>query len=292
MNAETTLGAIVDAMGDLRVNRVTTEHLDQYRADRAGGRAPRQRRIAKATSLRKTFAILSAFFEDCREAGLIQVNPCRGVILPRPDLTSVHVPRPEDVDRLVAVAATGPGTKKFRGVIYADVIHVAFLTGLRVAEIAGLRNRAFVDVPGRPALVVPQPKVQREKRVPILLDAAIILRRHARPGDPDGPLFRSRTGGFLSPHSISRRFLGIRKRAGISARTTFHALRHAFAMQLTEAGADLGTVGALLGHAPPYSSTAIYVQHTSEDHMRQALARSFGRAKVPPKAPTVELGVS
>lgn len=51
---------------------------------------------------------------------------------------------------------------------------------------------------------------------------------------------------------------------------------------MAERGEDVATIGALLGHKPPYTTTLIYLQHTSEKRQRQALERLFPQNSQPP----------
>lgn len=67
----------------------------------------------------------------------------------------------------------------------------------------------------------------------------------------------------LSPRTIQRRF----RAAGF----TPHQLRHTFACDLAEGGADLGEMQDLLGHASP-ATTRIYAGY-SRDRLRRALER-------------------
>jgi site-specific recombinase XerD len=52
-------------------------------------------------------------------------------------------------------------------------------------------------------------------------------------------------------------------------------IRHSIAIRLADKGYDLATIGAILGHKPPYRATLIYTQHTSERRQRLALEQVF-----------------
>ena len=56
-------------------------------------------------------------------------------------------------------------------------------------------------------------------------------------------------GGPLSPRHVQATVQILRRRLGLPASATPHALRHSFATHLLAAGGDLRTIQELLGHA-------------------------------------------
>ncbi|HHX58482.1 MAG TPA: tyrosine-type recombinase/integrase [Candidatus Moranbacteria bacterium] len=67
----------------------------------------------------------------------------------------------------------------------------------------------------------------------------------------------------LTPRSIQRMVEGLAKKAGIIKRVTPHVLRHSFATNLLQNGADIRSVQAMLGHSN-ISTTQIYTHVTNK----------------------------
>lgn len=81
---------------------------------------------------------------------------------------------------------------------------------------------------------------------PALLD---LLRQYWRATRPSNWLFPSAGNGLaLKAGVVQKVFYSVKERAGIVKWGGIHALRHAFAMHLLEAGVDLHTIGTLMGH--------------------------------------------
>jgi site-specific recombinase XerD len=76
----------------------------------------------------------------------------------------------------------------------------------------------------------------------------------------------------LTPRSIERLVKYYAIKAGISKKVTPHVIRHSFATDLLQNGADLRSVQALLGHAN-IATTQIYT-HVTDKHLRE-IHRTF-----------------
>lgn len=76
----------------------------------------------------------------------------------------------------------------------------------------------------------------------------------------------------LTPRSVERLVKQYATKAGITRKVTPHVIRHSFATDLLENGADLRSVQALLGHAN-IATTQVYT-HVTDKHLRE-IHRAF-----------------
>lgn len=244
---------MADVLGMHRVSDLTTAQLTAYRSERA--------KTLGANSLRLEFARLRQFFRHLQAAGSLHTNPAARVGLPRETRGPDRILTEEEQAQLLAACWTD---------ITRDMIEFALWTALRPGELCGLTGR-MVDLAGA-RLLVPQPKVEKPKVIPLMPEAvAILLRQPKR--DPASPVFHGAFRGKRVRENVYRRaFKTAVTKAGIPPIRP-NDLRHTVAVRLIRAGADLATVGDLLGHRAPYRTTARYLAHTNEDRKREVLAR-------------------
>ncbi len=208
-------------------------------------------------------------------------------VLQRPDLvpfvpfgkkprTLPKVLSPDQVGRLLAAVPPGRNRLLFR-IAYGCGLRVSELTRLRVPDIDSARNTLWVrGGKGRKDRGVPLPEV-------LLGEFREYWRIH-RPADR---LFPGPTGEPLHVATLQRAFQPARRRAGLPDGVTIHTLRHCFATHLLEAGTDLPTLQALLGHA--HLSTTLRYLHLRSDrlkHIRSPLERLGGSGIAPGHGPT------
>jgi len=137
---------------------------------------------------------------------------------------------------------------------------LATQTGLRVSELTGLKAQ---DIHlGTGPHVRCHGKGRKDRITPLTSQTVAVLRvwLKERNGDPDQPLFTSRTGGALSRDAVQRL---VSKHATTcpslaGQKISPHTLRHTAAMALLHAGVDTTVIALWLGHEQ-IDTTMIYL---------------------------------
>jgi len=189
----------------------------------------------------------------------------------------------EELNRLLS-QPSGSDLKNLRD---KAILELFFSTGLRVSELASL-NRDLDLSKGEFSIRGKGEKV----RVVFLSDSAkkIIKEYLSKRKDMEEAMFvnlphvglvggkksTSPTCGRLTPRSIERIVKYYAIKAGISKKVTPHIIRHSFATDLLQNGADIRSVQMMLGHSN-ISTTQIYTHIT--DKQLQEVHKKFHSRK-------------
>jgi len=162
----------------------------------------------------------------------------------------------DEVTRLIDATARLPHP---RDVMFRAMLEVAYATGLRVSELAGLPWSA---VARDPKVLVVRGKGSKERMVPLSEPAreALSAWKDLRKDLKNPWLFPSRRtpGKPITRANIYSVLSEVAQQAGIDpSRVSPHVLRHSFASHLLAHGADLRSVQQMLGHAD-IATTEIY----------------------------------
>lgn len=146
------------------------------------------------------------------------------------------------------------------------VLITCYAAGLRIGEACSLRPE---DIDSRRMVIrVRQGKGCKERYTLLPQRLLQVLRCYWRRYRPQGWLFPGGTAsGHISPDTVRQVFRSAREEAGLGRWCTPHTLRHAFATHLLEAGTDLVTIQALLGHAS-IKTTSVYT-HVTLEHLQK-----------------------
>ena len=165
---------------------------------------------------------------------------------------------PDEVLRLLD-AATPPRDRV--------LLQVAYGCGLRLQELLHLQ---VTDIDSaRMVIHVRQGKGGKDRLVPLSLRLLQELRAYWLVCRPRTWLFPGqKADGTMTGSNIQRRFGRLVKQVGLTKHCSMHTLRHSYATHLLEAGVDLLTLKALMGHTS-LQTTARYL-HVSTHRLLQA----------------------
>jgi integrase/recombinase XerD len=145
---------------------------------------------------------------------------------------------------------------------YRALFMAVYACGLRVSEVVALRAE---DIDSKRMVVrVCQGKGKKDRYVMLSPKLLAILREYYKAFRPTASLFFGKDKERpLHRRTVLLACQRIARRAGLSKRITVHTLRHSFATHLLEAGVDLRTIQALLGHRS-LRTTALYTFVSTE----------------------------
>lgn len=208
---------------------------------------------------------LRAFLKYLQKRGISSLSPERIELAKLPQ-RSVDLITIEELNRLMEAVAKGKEEQNLRD---RAILELLFSTGLRVSELCALN--ADIDL-SRDELSV-RGKGDKVRVVFLSPEAksAVMDYLKARK-DMEEPLFVSygkntqKGDRRLTPRSVERMIKRYAAEAGITKKVTPHIIRHSFATDLLQNGADLRSVQALLGHAN-IATTQVYT-HVTDSHLR------------------------
>jgi len=158
------------------------------------------------------------------------------------------------------------------------ILEVFFGTGVRLSELANLKINSirdnFISVVG---------KGSKKREIPLTihvkdaLSEYLNIRSDLLGGKEDsGYVFLSRNGRQMTTRDIARRVKLCLSKSSAQSADNPHALRHAYATQLLEGGADIRVIKELLGHSN-LSTTQQYT-HVGIERLRDVYKHAHPRA--------------
>lgn len=166
--------------------------------------------------------------------------------------TTFHIPGPRKPSRLPEILSQEEVARLFahtRLPRHRVLLRTAYAAGLRVNELVHLR---VCDIDSeRMTIRVEQGKGAQDRYTLLSPRLLTELRSYWQLERPSPWLFPTRRGKAPRPMhygTAERIYVAAKQRASIAKAGNIHALRHAFATHLLEAGTDLHTIQRLLGH--------------------------------------------
>ena len=223
------------------------------------------------TTQRRLLSGWGSFFKMLVVEDVLADNPVEAIDMPK---KPARLPDVLSDEEITAVQATFDLSTE-EGMRNNTIVEVLYGCGLRVSELVSLRlgdiyvEEGFVRVVG---------KGDKERWVPVNARALKLLdmyihnvrsQRTPKEGE-ENYVFLSRRGAHLSRQMVFIMLKEAVAAAGIKKNVSPHSLRHSFATELVNNGADLRAVQEMLGHESVVT-TEIYT-HLSREKLRETIA--------------------
>lgn len=248
--------ALIEGMGNYRLNRITPFIIEKYRVDR-------QKTGLKPQSINTDVFVLSHIMSQALKEGLISKNPCSEV--KRLKVTGKR-------DRILSDSEIDLILNKLEGKDRLMVL-VSLFTGMRLNEVLGLTWND-IDFENRIISIV-QSKTGKLVKIPLSNFIAGELWAYKT---TDGRVFDAAEVNKRLVVRYSNHFSRLFKNLGIQG-FTFHNLRHSFASLQCGIGTDIVTTQSLLGHSDitqtmRYSHSQVEAKRIAIDNVEKYILES------------------
>ena len=253
--------------------KITDEVLRQYRLELNRGGLSRRTQNYYLIALR-------GFLKYLARRSIASLPPERIELAKETD-RDLDLISSSELERLLGA----PNGNDIRNLRDKALLELFFSTGLRVSELCSLSR--YLDLKkdefsirgkgGKVRLVFLSPRAKDalkkylDKRVDV--DDALFVR--ISKSNVKGQM--SKISLRLTPRSVERIVKHYSLKAGIDKKVTPHIIRHSFATDLLENGADIRSVQALLGHAN-ISTTQIYT-HVTDKRLKDIHKAFHGKGR-------------
>ena len=236
------------------------------------------------TTINRRLSALRSFFRWLNVTNVTDCDPASVLQGPRQQKSLPHVIRAADMVKLLSVYGARDVSGNQREQSPVDMRNLALLEflyacGARISEAAGLLT-ANVDFERGQVKVFG--KGSKERIIPLHELALSSMRTYlliARPrilSEKNSDFFFVSTrGNGMTTDAIRKMFKEALRAAGLDETLSPHDMRHTFATDLLDGGADLRSVQEMLGHAS-LSTTQIYT-HLSPGRLKQVHRRAHPR---------------
>ncbi|OQA96417.1 MAG: Tyrosine recombinase XerC [Spirochaetes bacterium ADurb.Bin218] len=218
----------------------------------------------KKSSIERKVASIKTFFSFLHRRELISSNPSLKLTYPKKGMRLPKFLHFEEYNRLLSFEV-----KDFFDIRDKAIISFFYSTGCRISEIAGSMLKD-IDLEQKKLKVYGKGGYER---MVFLTDESVaffrdyIKAREELFGNCQGNIFVNKYGKPLSVRGIFGIIEKRAKNASLSSKLTPHTLRHSFATEMLNRGADIRAVQELLGHKS-ISTTQVYT-HTTKARLKE-----------------------
>ena len=229
----------------------------------------------KKSTIGRKLTSLRVFYDYLLKKGIVSVNYFSEIKNPKKDKSLPKYVKDNDIDKMFLI----PDTNKPYGQRNLVIIRLLYATGVRVSELVNIKIKD-IDVNDRTIRILG--KGSKERVVVFGINTQSDLKKYLSDGrrqlniKGNDYLFLNKDGNRLSSRYVRKIIDDIVVKASIKMHISPHMLRHTFATEMLNNGADLVSVKDLLGHES-LNTTSIYT-HLSDDKIREIYDKTHPRA--------------
>lgn len=231
----------------------------------------------KPRSVNRKLSAVKSFFKYLKKKDVVSRNPAENISGPKVPKKLPSFVRHEDMVQILD--DDFEFSDDFEGIRDRFITELFYVTGMRKAELIGLKN-ADVDFYAKTLRVTG--KRNKQRIIPFADATMEKLKRYIQKRDEEIEnktpfLFVKKDGEAIYPKMIYN--IVNRHLSGIStlSKKSPHVLRHSFATEMLNNGAEINAVKELLGHHS-LASTEVYT-HVTFDELKRVYKNAHPRAK-------------
>jgi len=234
----------------------------------------KQKNLKERSLLRKMSSVKSFFRFLCRQQVLKQ-NPAIRITLPKPPK---RLPVFLETEQTEVLGYSQPFAEGFEGFTERLIIELLYQTGMRRQELVNLKE-SDVEVSRKQLRILG--KGNKERLVPLdtklLADIKdYILEKRKTLAETGKFLLSLKSGKQIYPQYVYRVVQKHLKGLTTLSKKSPHVLRHTFATQLLNNGAELNAIKELLGHSS-LAATQVYT-HNNIDRLKEQYRKAHPKS--------------
>ncbi len=223
----------------------------------------------KSTTISRKVSSLKSYFKYLESENIIDESPVNLISNPKIEKTLPNFLNYDDLEKLLNY----PDQNNKYGLRDALILEMLYSSGCRVSELVNIKIKD-IDFKERKILILGKGNKERYvfygSKCEGLLNKYMMKENHEY-------LFTNKHGNKLNERTVRKITTENARKAGLNVHVTPHTLRHTYATHLLNDGADLKSVGDLLGHEN-LSTTQIYT-HVSNERLREVYLKAHPRAR-------------
>jgi integrase/recombinase XerC len=237
----------------------------------------------KPTTMKRRVATLKHFYQYQVNQEVMAINPFALVRTPKVSKPLPTIADEESMKTLLTQAEVTISNLMMRDIAMVELMYGS---GLRASEVVQLtmqdvqlsQRMLRILGKGRKQRLVPLTKICQTSIQVYLKEARPQLTQNLNASDLTNHVFVNHRGKPLTVRGLEYILLQLTRKHGLGKSIHPHQLRHSFATQLLDNGADLRTIQELLGHAT-INTTQIYT-HVSKEALQKEYRLAHPRALI------------